>query len=95
MRLDDTVTLTSSGTSMDVPAHVYYTSTGVDVGSGNVYATEQLRAIVPRLPELPMTPTTSSVTWRGDQYSLAGPPMVRMRRGRVHHYTIPLQRTTT
>lgn len=77
-----------------VPAMVYFTSTGVSAQSGSLFATEQLRAIVARLPRK-ITPTTDVVWWRGTRYSLDGDPMAHMRKGRLHHYTIPLQRTTT
>lgn len=95
----DRVTITSSSpgvTEADgvpVPAHVYHTTTGVSATGGALYSTESLRVIVATIPEH-MSPTSHVVWWHGERYSLEGPPMRRMRRGRPHHYTIPLQRTT-
>ena len=97
LQLHDQVTLAqgqdpeSAGTT--VPAMVYFTSTALSVGSGSLYATEEARAIVTTLP-WPVSPSNTSVYWQGRRYGLSGPPMPRMRRGRLHHYTLPLQRTT-
>ena len=83
------------GAGITVRGHVYYTTTGVDTGTGELYATEQARAMVPRLPYHDMSPSNTAVLWRGERFNLAGPPMLRTVKGRAHHYTIPLQRTTT
>lgn len=95
--LHDAITIVRSQQPEDegvtVPASVYFTTTGVSATSGSLFATEQLRAIVRTLPR-DLTPTADAVFWRGTRYTLDGAPMPRMKRGRVHHYTIPLQRTT-
>lgn len=97
LQLHDQVTITRAGGTeaegTPVPAMVYFTTTALAAGTGSLYATEEARAIVTTLP-WSVSPSNTSVYWQGRRYTLSGPPMPRMRRGRLHHYTLPLQRTT-
>ena len=93
MILQDKVTLVEGHNTEDtgtvVPAHLYYTSTAVTADSSTLVAAERARVNVEQLPFTP-----GGVYWHGIRFELAGPPMPRTRDGRVHHYTIPLQRST-
>ena len=43
------------------------------------------------LEPMDFNPKTMRLMWRGKTYSNAGPPMLRMKKGKVHHLTVPLQ----
>ena len=100
MMLHDRVTITSTLTGdgrpddMTVPAHVHTVSATGDYTTTRPGAmVQQLRVIIGATPR-PIAPATDQVVHHGTTYRIDGPPMGRYRRGRLHHWTINLERTT-
>lgn len=99
-QLKDTVTIRSERTGSDRPddmtlrAHVY-TVSGSNPREPNRpgLLVESLRAIVGPPPR-PISPAEDLVEHHGTVYQITGPPMGRYRNGRLHHWTIELERTT-
>ena len=93
MRLRDSVVLVRSGQDeadgVTVPAQLHYTGASVSADGSSVVLADRARVIVKALPIQP-----AAVYWHGIRYELAGPPMPRTKGSTVHHYTIPLQRST-
>lgn len=98
MQLHDSVTIVSTLTGaerpddMTVPAHVHTVSASGDYSAIVPGAlVHQLRAMVGPTPR-PITPATDHVVHHGRTYRIDGPPMGRYRRGRLHHWTLNLER---
>lgn len=73
-----------------LPAHVGHSSVmAADEPGAAVQVVEELRAII---EPWPWDHTTHRARWRGVEYRDDGPPMVRRKRGRDHHFTIRLKR---
>lgn len=89
-------TLTGSGRpeDMTVRAHVY-TVSGTNPAEPNRpdLMVTTLRVIVGPTPR-PVVATSDVVEHHGTAYRIDGPPMGRYRRGKLHHWTINLERTT-
>ena len=80
---------------MIVPAHVY-TVSGSNPTEPNRpgLIVDVLRVIIgPDAPRA-VDPVNDDVIHRGTTYRIGGPPMGRYRRGRLHHWTINLERIT-
>lgn len=79
---------------MTVPAHVYAVSgtSPRDQNRPGILVTE-LRAMTGPLPR-PIDAPNDDVQHHGDTYRIDGPPLGRYRRGRLHHWTITLERVT-
>ena len=101
MMLWDEVTVRSRLTGanrppdMTVPAHVY-TVSGSNPWEPNRpgIMVHELRAVIgPDAPRA-VDPANDDVIHKGTPYRVNGPPMGRYRRGRLHHWTINLERTT-
>lgn len=101
MMLWDEVTVRSRLTGgerpddMTVPAHVY-TVSGSNPTEPNRpgLMVHVLRAIIgPDAPRA-VEPANDDVIHDGTTYRVDGPPMGRHRRGRLHHWTINLERVT-
>lgn len=101
MMLWDEVTVRSRLTGserpddMTVPAHVY-TVSGSNPAEPNRpgLMVHVLRAIIgPGAPRA-VEPANDDVIHDGTAYRVDGPPMGRYRRGRLHHWTINLERVT-
>ena len=100
LQLHDTITITSTLTGsgrpedMTVRAHVY-TLSGENPAEPNrpYLMVSQLRAMVAPLPR-EVDPAYDRVVHHGTTYKIDGPPMGRYRRGKVHHWTINLERIT-
>lgn len=101
MMLWDQVTVRSRLTGdqrpedMTVPAHVY-TLSGSNPAEPNRLdmLVHVLRAIIgPDAPRA-VDPVNDDVIHQGTAYRVDGPPMGRYRRGRLHHWTINLERIT-
>lgn len=99
-QLRDSITIRSSLTGtgrpadMTVPAHVYTLSSANPRDSQRLYIeVTTLRAIVGPLPR-PVDSSNDRVVHRGTEYKMDGPPLGRYRRGRLHHWTINLERIT-
>lgn len=54
----------------------------------------RLRAMLPGTLPRPVDPNNDRVTHDGREYRLDGEPMGRYRRGKIHHWTLNLERTT-
>ena len=100
MMLHDKVTITSTRTGaerpddMTVPAHVHTVSATGDYTTTRPGAmVQQLRVIIGPTPRA-IAPATDRVVHHGTTYRIDGPPMGRYRRGRLHHWTINLERKT-
>lgn len=100
LQLHDRVTITSTLTGSDRPgdvtvrAHVYtVSSVNPDEDMSVGYLVEQLRAIIGPPPR-ELDPNTDRVVHRGVTYPMDGRPMARYRRGKLHHLTINLERTS-
>lgn len=98
LHLHDSITISSSLTGagrpadMTVPAHVYTLSSAKPGDSQQLYVeVTSLRAMVGPLPR-PVDSINDRVTHRGTEYRIEGPPLGRYRRGRLHHWTINLER---
>lgn len=99
-QLKDTVTVRSqiagSGRPEDMTlrAHVY-TISGSNPREPNRpgLLVSALRVIVGPTPR-PIDPVEDRVEHHGIVYWIAGPPMGRYRNGRLHHWTVELERTT-
>lgn len=101
MMLWDQVTVRSRLTGdgrpddMTVAAHVY-TLSGANPAEANRLdmLVHVLRAIIgPDAPRA-VDPVNDDVIHQGITYRVDGPPMGRYRRGRLHHWTINLERIT-
>ena len=100
LQLHDTITITSTlagggrPEDMTVRAHVY-TLSGANPAEPNRPAlmVSQLRAMVAPLPR-ELDTFYDRVEHHGTEYRIDGPAMGRYRRGRLHHWTISLERTT-
>lgn len=98
MILGDQVTVqATTGTAQpgqfDTSAYVYWASSVEHVTElAGVQAVTTLRAILPAQLPRELSTSTDRILWRGDSYRIIGEPMARMRRGRVHHWTINLER---
>lgn len=98
--LHDRVTISSTLTGgarppdVTVKAHVYSVSGAAPYEPNRPgLLVDSLRVIVgPDVREL--DPITDRVIHRGTTYPMDGRPMARYRRGRLHHWTINLERTT-
>ena len=80
---------------MTVPAHVY-TVSGSNPTEPNRpgLIVDVLRVIIgPDAPRA-VDPVNDDVIHKGTAYRIGGPPMGRYRRGRLHHWTINLERIT-
>ncbi len=100
LQLHDRVTITSQRTDSDrpedmtVPAHVYTLSGENPREPDRPYLmVSVLRAIVGPLPR-EVEPSQDRLVHHGTEYRIDGPPMGRYRRGRLHHWTINLERIT-
>lgn len=99
-QLHDQITVTSSTVGPDrpddmtVPAHVY-TMSGVNPAERNRpgLLVASLRAIIGPTPRA-VDPIDDRVIHHGTEYRIDGPPMGRYRRGKLHHWTINLERVT-
>lgn len=80
---------------MTVPAHVY-TVSGSNPADPNRpgILVHQLRAIIGSAAPRAIDPVNDDVIHKGTAYRMDGPPMGRYRRGRLHHWTLNLERTT-
>lgn len=99
LQLHDRVTIRSTLTGparpadMTVRAHVYWVSAATPWEPNRPgLIVDSLRAILAPLPR-DLEFTTDRVTHHGTEYRINGSPMVRYRRGKVHHVTINLERT--
>lgn len=79
---------TNPTTVATLPAEVSYTTVATVTEGGRNALIEELRAIT---PPYPFDASTQRIAWRGRQYAVDGPPMVRRRHGADHHLTIPLR----
>lgn len=100
LRLHDEVTIVSTLTGsarpadLTVRAHVYWVSGAAPYERNRPgLLVDALRVIVGPLPR-ELNPTSDRVMHHGIEYNIDGRPMVRYRRGKVHHLTINLERTT-
>lgn len=100
LQLHDRVTITSTITGsarpedVTVRAHVYTVSgTAPYEANRPGLLVDSLRVIIGPLAR-PLDPITDRVIHRGITYPMDGRPMGRYRRGRLHHWTINLERTT-
>ncbi|MFC5337522.1 hypothetical protein [Leucobacter denitrificans] len=77
-----------------IPAHVYYSTAGVNFesGYGRLVAVEQLRAVVSD-PGTDLQAVSSWIVWRGEEYRVDG-VLDRSARGKTHHLTIELSQRT-
>lgn len=98
-QLRDRVTITSSiagaerPEDMTVPAHVYTISGNNPREPDRLYLmVSVLRAIIAPTPR-PIDPVSDTVTHQGTAYRIDGPPLGRYRNGRIHHWTLNLERT--
>ncbi len=98
LHLHDSITISSSLTGtgrpadVTVPAHVYTLSGANSDDPFKPFLTVSvLRAIVGPTPR-PIEPATDEVVHHGTTYRIDGPPMGRYRRGKLHHWTINLER---
>lgn len=100
-QLHDSITIRSTvpeGPSrpedMTVPAHVY-TLSGANPREPDrpFLMVSSLRAIVGPLPR-ELDPAYDRVDHHGTEYRIDGPAMGRYRRGRLHHWTMNLERIT-
>lgn len=98
-QLRDEVTIRSRRTGpggtddMTLRAHVYSVD-GVNPTEPNRpgLLVTQLRVLVPGKLERPLDASQDDVIHHGTVYRMDGPPMGRYRRGKVHHWTIKLER---
>lgn len=98
-QLHDTVTIRSkkigSGRpeDMTLPAHVYSVD-GANPTQANRpgLLVTQLRALIPGKLARPLDAVNDQVVHHGTVYNMDGPPLGRYRRGKVHHWTINLER---
>lgn len=82
-----------------VAAYVSTAQTGAKTDSvnGQLYFTEDLRAVVGAWPAmltpLPIldSPSRFQVRWDGKIFELASEPLLRKRNGQVHHWTLKLK----
>lgn len=95
MRLDDTVDVVTAADGafvMKLDAHVGQAASGLSINGNDVFAVNELRAIVPAWDDLDIA--AHRVRWRGVVYLIDGPPMVRRQHGRDHHMTLRLTTQT-
>lgn len=52
-----------------------------------------LRALIPPAYAGLIVDDAHRVVWRGHTYTIPSPPLPRMKRGQVHHVTVPMSRT--
>ena len=100
LQLHDRVTITSTltGTArpedVTVRAHVYTVSgTAPYEANRPGLLVDTLRVIIGPL-DRELDPLTDRVIHRGTTYPMDGRPMGRYRRGKLHHWTINVERTT-
>lgn len=98
-QLRDTITLVStlqgSGRPEDVevPAHVF-TVSSVDSADPlrPSLVLEKLRCMIGPVPGRTPDPAYDRIVHKGIEYKMDGAPMGRYRRGKIHHWTINLER---
>ena len=71
-----------------VPAHVYYSTAGVDFNNDRLAAVEKLRAVISD-PGVNLQAVSSWIVWRGEEYRVDG-VLGRSGSGKTHHLTIEL-----
>lgn len=83
-----------TGKLATVPAHVYYSTAGVNFSNnaGRLVAVEQLRAVIGPT-SVDLQADVHWIVWRGDEYRLDG-VLDRSARGKTHHLTFELSRRT-
>ena len=97
MRLMDKLTFMEGDTDLEtVPAQVGNNAQSMGEARDEftliVFQVEELRAII---KPHPLATAGRKYAWNGGLYISENAPMVRMRNGREHHYTIQLKRTGT
>ncbi|MBX0299391.1 hypothetical protein K2F54_05295 [Cryobacterium sp. 1639] len=80
------------GILASVPAHVFYSTSGLEIGSTGVVVTDELRCII-EPPAFDILPGQHRIIWRGDYHQING-RLVRSKSGRIHHLTLNLARAT-
>lgn len=73
-----------------LPAYVGYSATAL-VNDALASRTELVSELSAVIRPYDLDPITNRLQWRGDTYTIDGPPKVRMRNGRPHHHTIALK----
>lgn len=77
-----------------VPAHFGHTATLRTVDRGTIYV-ERAQVVLGAGMVDQLDPAVHAIEHRGVVWTIDGQPLVRMVRGRVHHITVPLTRSTT
>lgn len=100
-QLRDTITLVStlegSGRpeDVDLPAHVFTVSSADRAEAGRPYlVVEQLRCMIGPVPGRTPDSAYDRIVHKGTEYRIDGAPMGRYRNGKIHHWTINLERAT-
>lgn len=95
MLLHDRVTIVlkadGSVVEANVPAQFGHGASTREVERGTVYV-EGARVIL--APTVNFNPDVHALHVRGETWVAEGQPMVRTRRSRVHHVTVPVARST-
>lgn len=80
------------GVLATVPAHVFYSTSGLEIGSTGVVVTDELRCII-EPPDFDILPGQHRIIWRGDYHQING-RLSRSKAGQTHHLTLNLARAT-
>ena len=75
-----------------VAAHVFYSTSGLEIGSSGVVVTYELRCII-EPPAFDILPGQHRIIWRGDYHQING-RLHRSKAGQTHHLTLNLARAT-
>lgn len=78
---------TSPTVEATIPAYVGYSSTALIVADARAEIRSELRAVI---EPYPLDPARHRIRWQGDDYTIDGNPMLRMRGAAQHHLTVPL-----
>jgi hypothetical protein len=80
------------GVLATAPAHVFYSTSGLTIGTTGVVLTDELSCILEPLA-FDVLPGEHRLIWRGDYYQISG-QRLRSKSGQTHHLTLHLARAT-